>query len=68
MELKPEGHPQDEPDPPRALPPPKTSTVTGDVDVYDLPGGAGPVVGMPSGGQRVTKNCPTGSGETFLGW
>ena len=43
--------------PPAPALPQNTSTVTGDVDVYDVPGGVGTVVGMLSVGQQVTKNC-----------
>lgn len=55
-------NPRFDPVQPPAAPPPvalaaPTSTVTGDVDVYDVPGGVGTVVGMLSAGQQVTKNC-----------
>ena len=36
-----------------------TATVTGDVDIYDVPGGVGNVIGMLDGGegQQVQANC-----------
>ena len=43
--------------PPGTAAPPNSSTVTGDVDIYGVPGGAGEVIGMLSAGTPVTKNC-----------
>jgi hypothetical protein len=42
---------------------PKTATVTGDVDVYDVPGGVGKVIGMLDGGEGQTVQLGSGCRE-----
>jgi hypothetical protein len=43
--------------PPEALPGIPMATVTGDVDVYDVPGGVGTVIGMLVQGAQVSAEC-----------
>jgi hypothetical protein len=51
------------PQPPTNPPPPPTptATVTSDVDLYDVPGGNGNIIGMLRQGQviKVVKACPS---------
>ena len=47
------------PQQPAPAAPSNIATVTGDVDIYDVPGGVGNVIGMLEGGegQQVQANC-----------
>ncbi|MDR3664502.1 MAG: hypothetical protein P4L86_29645, partial [Mycobacterium sp.] len=50
--------------------PPPSHTITGDVDLYDKPGGNGKIIGHLKQNDAVTLNgpCPIQSADNTNGW